>query len=69
MLTAVLTNPQASPQVFGSRCVGTRARPGSSPEYRHWFRRAVGPGARMEPAAMAAALTAYLNPLRRLDLP
>ena len=73
MLKAVLTSPQASPQAFGSRCAGVRARPGSSPgsspEYRRWFRRAVGPGARMEPATMAAALTAYLNPLRRLDLP
>ena len=65
MLTAVLTSPQA----FGSRCAGVRVRPGSSPKYRRWFRRAFGPGARMEPATMAAALTTYLNPLRRLDLP
>ena len=65
MLTAVLTSPQA----FGSRCPGVRARPDSGPGYRRWFRRAFGPGARMEPATMAAALTTYLNPKRRLDLP
>lgn len=65
MLTAVLTSPQA----FGSRCAGVRARPDSRPEFRRWFSRAFGPGVRMEPATMAAALTAYLNPLRRLDLP
>ena len=65
MLTAVLT----SPPVFGSRSAGVQARPGSSPEYGRWFRRAFGPGARREPATMAAAPTAYLNPLRRLDLP
>ena len=55
MLTAVLT----SPQEFGSSYAEVRARLGSSPEYRRWFRRAFGPSARIEPAMMAAALTGH----------
>ena len=65
VLTAVLT----SPQEFGSSYAEVRARLGSSPEYRRWFRRAFGPSARIEPATMAAALTAYLNTLSCLDSP